>query len=110
MKRLIITESEKEEILNRYNEENTDKQILVYLKRHFPVFKPFESSELEGVDFLKKMIKILIDDKTYIVNDSKKIIVNRLFNEIDDVFPDVDTSIKRRTIKKYLDLILTSGF
>jgi hypothetical protein len=110
MRRFVITESEREEILNRYNEENTDKQILVYLKRHFPIFKPFQNSEFGDSDFLKKMIKIVIDDKSYIVNDSKKAIVNRLFNEIDDVFPDVDTSLKRRTIKKYLDLILTSEF
>ena len=110
MGRLIITESEREEILNRYNEENTDKQILVYLKRHFPVFKPFENTDIEGSEFLKNMIKILIDDKSYVVNDNKKAIVNRLFNELEDVFPDVDTSLKRRTIKKYLDLILTSDF
>lgn len=109
MGRLIITETEKKDILNKYNEENTSKNLLTYLKRHYPISKPFEKSDFFD-DFLKHKIVILIDDKTYNVSDNKKMLVNRLFYEIDDVFPDVDVSLKRRTIKKFLDLILTSNF
>ena len=108
MGRLIITESEREEILNKYNEENTDKKILTFLKRHFPLSKPFENSKFFDEDFMKNRIMIRIDDKSHSVSDNKKELVNRLFNEIDDVFPDVDVSLKRRTIKKFIDLILTS--
>jgi hypothetical protein len=108
MGRLIITESEREEILNKYNEENTDKKILTFLKRHFPLSKPFENSKFFDEDFMKNRIMIRIDDKLHSVNDNKKELVNRLFNEIDDVFPGVDVSLKRRTIKKFIDLILTS--
>jgi hypothetical protein len=110
MGRLIITESEKEEILNKYNNENTDKQILTFLKRHFPVSKPFQNSKFFDEDFMKNRIMIKIDDKLHSVDDNKKSLVNRLFNEIDDVFPGVDVSLKRRTIKKFVDLILTSDF
>ena len=108
MGRLIITESEREEILNKYNEENTDKKILTFLKRHFPLSKPFENSKFFDEDFMKNRIMIRIDDKSHSVSDNKKELVNRLFNEIDDVFPGVDVSLKRRTIKKFIDLILTS--
>ena len=108
MGRLIITESEREEILNKYNEENTDKKILTFLKRHFPLSKPFENSKFFDEDFMKNRIMIRIDDKLHSVSDNKKELVNRLFNEIDDVFPGVDVSLKRRTIKKFIDLILTS--
>jgi len=110
MGRLIITESEREEILNKYNDENTDKQILIFLKRHFPVSKPFVNSKFFDEDFMKNRIMIKIDDKLYSVNDNKKSLINRLFNEIDDAFPGVDVSLKRRTIKKFVDLILTSDF
>ena len=108
MGRLIITESEREEILNKYNEENTDKKILTFLKRHFPLSKPFENSKFFDEDFMKNRIMIRIDDKSHSVSDNKKELVNRLFNEIDDVFPGVDVSLKRRTIKKFIELILTS--
>jgi len=110
MGRLIITESEKEEILNKYNNENTDKQILTFLKRHYTVSKPFQNSKFFDEDFMKNRIMIQIDDKLLSVNDNKKSLVYRLFNEIDDVFPSVDVSLKRRTIKKFIDLILTSEF
>lgn len=109
MGKLIITESERKEILNKYNEENTDKKILTYLKRHHPISKPFENSNFFD-DFMKHKIVIQIDDKTYGVEDNKKMLVNRLFYEIDDVFPNVDVSVKRRTIKKFLDIILSSEF
>jgi hypothetical protein len=109
MGRLIITESEREEILNKYNEENTDKKILTYLKRHYHISKPFENSNFFD-NFMKNKIMIKIDDKLHAVEDNKKMLVNRLFNEIDDVFPSVDVSLKRRTIKKFLDLILSAEF
>jgi hypothetical protein len=110
MGRLIITESEREEILNKYNEENTDKKILTFLKRHFPISKPFVNSKFFDEDFMKNRIMIRVDDKLLSVDDNKKTLVNRLFNEIDDVFPGVDVSIKRRTIKKFVDMILAAEF
>lgn len=108
MGRLIITESEKKDILQKYNDDNTDIKILTYLKRHYPISKPYENSTFFG-DFLRHTVKILIDDKLYNV-DEKKRLVNVLFNDIDDVFPNVDVSLKRRTIKKFIDLIQTSSF
>jgi hypothetical protein len=110
MGRLIITEEEKEDILQKYNEDNTDKKILTYLKRHYPISKPFANSKFFDEDFMKNRIMIKIDDKLHSVDDNKKSLVNRLFNEIDDVFPGVDVSLKRRTIKKFVDLIQTASF
>jgi len=35
MGKLIISEQEKHDILTKYNDENTSKGVLVYLRRHF---------------------------------------------------------------------------
>ena len=60
-------------------------------------------AELKG-----KIAKILIDDKTHIVERNKKYLVGKIYNFISDDFPDYDEKIVRRTIKKFLDLIVTN--
>jgi hypothetical protein len=108
MGRLIITEAEKEDILQKYNDDNTDKKILTHLKRHYLIVQPYKNSSFfDG--YMKDKIMILIDDKLYPI-DEKQRLVNVFHNEIDDVFPNVDISIKRRTIKYYIDLIQTASF
>lgn len=100
MGRFIITEEEKKDILDKYRDD-TDPKILTYLRRHCPV------SEISH-EFFKGMHYVLIDDKTHIVERNKKYLVGKIYNYISDDFPDYDEKIVRRTIKKFLDLIVTN--
>lgn len=95
--KLIITEEEKKEIINKYLD-NTDKNVLIHLKRNFPIF----TEKLENFENPFKFI--LIDGKTKNLNQSKSFLVNKIYNIISDNFPNLDESIIRRTIKYYIDL------
>jgi hypothetical protein len=64
MGRLIITEQEKKDILDKY-QDDTDSKILTYLRRHCPV------SVIDN-EFYKGMHYVLIDDKAHIVEKNKK--------------------------------------
>ena len=99
MGRLIITEQEKKDILDKY-QDDTDSKILTYLRRHCPV------SVIDN-EFYKGMHYVLIDDKAHIVEKNKKYLVSKIYNFISEDFPDYDEKILRRTIKKFLDLIIT---
>ena len=99
MGRLIITEQEKKDILYKY-QDDTDSKILTYLRRHCPV------SVIDN-EFYKGMHYVLIDDKAHIVEKNKKYLVSKIYNFISEDFPDYDEKIVRRTIKKFLDLIIT---
>jgi hypothetical protein len=91
-----LTESEKKEILSKYNGTTSD-DLLNHLKRNFPV------SEFK-FDWMKNPIKrMLIDDKLYIIDDNKKSLVNRLSNYVEDEWTHLDKAVLRRTIKKYID-------
>jgi len=100
MGRLIITEQEKKDILDKY-QDDTDPKILTYLRRHCPV-------TVIDAEVYKGMHYVLIDDKAYIVERNKKYLVSKIYNFISEDFPDYDEKIVRRTIKKFLDLIITN--
>lgn len=100
MGRLIITEQEKKDILDKY-QDDTDPKILTHLRRHCPV-------TVIDAEFYKGMHYVLIDDKAYIVEKNKKYLVSKIYNFISEDFPDYDEKIVRRTIKKFLDLIITN--
>ena len=38
------------------------------------------------------------------LDDNKKYLVNRIFNEVEDEFTGMDKNIMRRTIKYYIDV------
>ena len=91
-----ISESEKKEILSKYNG-NTSVELLTHLKRNFPV------SELK-FDWMANPIKqIYIDDKSYHIEDNKKYLVGKLANYLEDEWTHLDNSVLRRTVKKFLD-------
>lgn len=98
MKRVLISEDEKKDILSKY-QDDTDSTIMVHLRRNYPLVEM-------DVEFLKGRPVILVDDKIYLVESNKKMLVNKIFNEVSYVFPDREEKIIRRTIKKYLDLLL----
>ena len=92
----IITEQEKEDILNKY-QDNTDDKIMIYLRRNYIIVPP------TGDYFTSS--RVLVDDKLYEIEGNKQYLVNKIFNEMEDDFTGYDKKVIRRTIKKYLDLI-----
>ena len=95
MKRIVLTETEKEDILAKYTE--ADDKILVHLRRNFPVNEvPIEFQEYFG------KYRILVDDKSVLVKGNFKNLIDRIDNLIRDVFPNVDDKKRRQTIKKYV--------
>ena len=100
MKRLLLIEDEKNDILSKY-QDDTDNKIMIHLRRNYPVIKL-------DLEFLNNKNAVMVDDKVYLVKDNKKTLVNKIYLDIIDIFPDVEEKVIRRTIKKYLDLILFS--
>jgi mRNA-degrading endonuclease HigB of HigAB toxin-antitoxin module len=95
MKRLIITEEEKKDILGKYTE--ADDKILRHLRRNYPIFEtPEEFRDLVG------KYKIMVDDKAIIVLHNVKRLVDKIDLEIKDIFPNVSDVIRRQTIKKFV--------
>ena len=95
MKRIVLTETEKEDILAKYTE--ADDKILVHLRRNFPVNEiPTEFQEYFG------KFRILVDDKSVPVRGNFKNLIDKIDNLIIDEFPDVDDKKRRQTIKKYV--------
>jgi hypothetical protein len=100
MRKLIITEEEKEEILNKYDN-TTDNKLLTHLKRHFPI----NVFSVEG--FSRPFRRIQINGKEKSLDDNKKYLVNRIVDSVEDEFPNLDKNIMRRTIKYYIDISRT---
>jgi len=95
MKRLFLTEEEREDILNKYTE--ADDKILVYLRRNFPINEvPDEFREYIG------KYRILVDDKSIPIKRNFVNIINKIDNILIDVFPNVEDKKRRQTIKKYV--------
>jgi len=91
-----ITESEKKEILSKYDGTTSD-ELLNHLKRNFPV------SEIK-FDWLENPTKqISIYDKLYNIEHNKKYLVGKLANYLQDEWVHLDRNVFRRTIKKYID-------
>lgn len=103
--RLIITEEEKKDILDKYKDDTEDK-VMVYLKRHYPIIPKRVITGGFGGEFHIEN-SIMVDDKSYEVEGKKKYLVNKIYYEIQDVFSDLDEKVVRRTIKKYLDIVKT---
>jgi hypothetical protein len=95
----MISESDKNEILTKYSG-NTNDDVFNFLRRNYPK----KTTKTENFTFNY----IVIDGRMRHLG-SKKEIVNRLFNEIESLekFQNVDTSVIRRTIKMYLDFLMS---
>jgi S-adenosylmethionine/arginine decarboxylase-like enzyme len=96
MGKLIISEQERQDILGKYNDENTNKEVLVYLRRHFT------THTYPGVP---DQVMISINDKLYPVYSNKKYVKNRIYNIVKEVFDNLDEAIIKKTIKNYLDYL-----
>jgi hypothetical protein len=79
---------------------NTSDQILTYLKRNLNTYEIGTNNP----DWIVSPIKfVVVDEKSYLIDGNKKMLVNRIYNQIKDMFPTTDTVILRRTIKMFLD-------
>lgn len=98
MGRFILTEDEKKDILSKYVDD-TDSKIFTYLRRNYPVTKIDH-------EYFNGFHHVLVDDKTHIVERNKKYLVGKIYHDMSDNFPSYDEKVIRRTIKKFLDLII----
>lgn len=119
MGRLILTEEEKKNIKDMYSDVKSSNKVMSYLKRNFQFFRPVDEmglndeekqKRIEELPFLGDLVKIVIDDKSYILTNQKKYIKKRIFNmvedDIDRIDPEATKAVVLKTIKDYIDNIL----
>ena len=119
MGRLILTEEEKKKIKDMYSDVKSSNKVMSYLKRNFQFFRPVDEmglndeekqKRIEELPFLEDLVKIVIDDKSYILTNEKKYIKKRIFNmvedDIDRIDPEATKAVVLKTIKDYIDNIL----
>ena len=76
------------------------EDLMKYLQVNF---KTGETS-LVGGEFTKRWI--MVDEKMIFLDGNKKYLVDKIYWEVADLFDELDVSIKRRTIKRFLDSII----
>jgi hypothetical protein len=121
MARIILTEEEKKKIKDMYSDVKSSRKLMSYLKRNFKFYKPIDEmglsdenkqNRLELMPFLKDMVKIVIDDKSYTLNNEKKYIKSKIFNAVEDdmdrIDPEATKAVVLKTIKEYIDNIMIS--
>lgn len=119
MGRIILTEEEKKNIKDMYSDVKSSNKVMSYLKRNFQFFRPVDEmglndeekqKRIEELPFLGDLVKIVIDDKSYILTNEKKYIKKRIFNmvedDIDRIDPEATKAVVLKTIKDYIDNIL----
>ena len=119
MGRIILTEEEKKNIKDMYSDVKSSNKVMSYLKRNFQFFRPVDEmglndeekqKRIEELPFLGDLVKIVIDDKSFVLTDDKKNIKKRIFNmvedDIDRIDPDATKAVVLKTIKDYIDNIL----
>ena len=94
MGKFIITEDEKQDILNKY-QDNTDDKVFAHLKRHYPF----------GIEEVFNRKYIVVDEKMQYLPGNKDYVKVKIKNEIVGEFPDVPVPTLVRTIKKFLSLV-----
>ena len=89
----------KEDLEKKYSGD-TDDKLFLYLRRNHPV----TINRIEGIS--QPFISIFDGNKTRLLQN-KKDMVNRIFNDVEyeEQFKHLETSVIRRTIKKYIDYI-----
>ena len=121
MGRLILTEEEKNKIKDMYLDVKSSRKLMSYLIRNFRFYKPIDEmglsdedkqNRLELMPFLNDMVRIVIDDKSYTLNNEKKYIKSKIFNSVEDdisrIDPEATKAVVLKTIKEYIDNIMVS--
>lgn len=94
---MYLTEEEKREILSKYDDNNTSNELLIHLKRTYPV----TTQKFDWSDIPLKFIGI--DGKNKPLTGNKKNLVNKLYNIEEERWISLGRPMIRRTIKKFLD-------
>lgn len=77
----------------------TDENLMKYLTTNYPVGNYPE----KAIEFLGKKY-VMIDEKPYpLERESKKRMLNKIYWEVVDEFPNINEPILRRTIRKFLN-------
>lgn len=98
---MFISEEERKEILSKYDD-NTSEELLIFLKRHFPVFETTS-------DWMERPFKFIrIEDKIRPLENNKKYLVSKIYDLVETEWISLGTQKIRRTIKKYLDGVMVS--
>jgi hypothetical protein len=92
----MITEQEKNELLKKYSGD-TSEELLIHLKRHFPVTEIKHDWMEESITYIK------VDDKIRLLKNNKKYLVETIHNIVENNWISIGEKKIRRTIKKYLD-------
>ncbi len=121
MARIILTEEEKKRIKDMYSDVKSSRKLMSYLIRNFRFYKPIDEmglsdenkeNRLELMPFLNDMVRIVIDDKSYTLNNEKKYIKSKIFNSVEDdmnrIDPEATKAVVLKTIKEYIDNIMAS--
>jgi len=121
MGRLILTEEEKNKIKDMYLDVKSSRKLMSYLIRNFRFYKPIDEmglsdedkqNRLELMPFLNDMVRIVIDYKSYTLNNEKKYIKSKIFNSVEDdiskIDPEATKAVVLKTIKEYIDNIMVS--
>jgi hypothetical protein len=87
---------EKKSVLSKYSGDTSD-DLLLHLKRHFPVTEIKHDWMEEPIKFIK------IDDKTRLLKNNKKYLVSKIYDIVYKLWDSLGERKIRRTIKKYLD-------
>ena len=89
----------KEDLEKKYSG-NTDDKLFLYHRRNHPVYY----NRIEGI---KEPFISIFDGEKLRLLQNKKDMVNRIFNDVEyeEQFKHLETSVIRRTIKKYIDYI-----
>jgi hypothetical protein len=96
MTRLIITEEDKKEVMKNYFGE-FDQKFYDFLKSNIIV-------NSRVVDhFPKPFVLLYIDEKSRLLDSSKKSLVGKILRTYEDEFPNVTDSSLRLTAKKFID-------
>lgn len=77
--------------------EDISSELLTHLKRNFKTYEISAEWRQTPIKF------IVINGKSCQLSGNKKTLTNRIFNEVDGDWSNLNTDIKRRTIKKFLD-------
>jgi hypothetical protein len=89
----------REKIKDKYHDGTSD-EILRHLKRNFHICVTKNNFILIPVVYL------VIDDKSYWVNKNKKYLKNKISNIIEYKFTHYSESVRMKTIKKFLDMVM----
>ena len=87
---------EKKSVLSKYSGDTSD-DLLLHLKRHFPVTEIKQDWMEEPIKFIK------IDDKTRLLKNNKNYLVSKIYDIVYILWDSLGERKIRRTIKKYLD-------